>query len=165
MTTTLQNPVTVTRRIAAPAEQIFAILADPAQHPLLDGTGMLRPGVETRVISRTGDVFHVAMHNDEMGDYEMANHVVIFEPGRRIAWEPVLSKATRPEDIEGLGDPAHHLWGYELVPVDAGSTDVTEFFDCSRSPDWLRTVLDEGKRWRQAMEVSLEKLDRLSTGV
>ena len=41
------------------------------------------------VISGVGDVFTMKMHNDEMGDYEMANHVVEYEPNRRIGWEPV----------------------------------------------------------------------------
>src|SRR5689334_17022443 len=34
--------IEITRRIEAPAEFLFAILADPATHPGLDGSGMVR---------------------------------------------------------------------------------------------------------------------------
>jgi hypothetical protein len=36
---------------------------------------MLRPGAAAEVVTGVGDVFHMAMHNDEIGDDEMANHV------------------------------------------------------------------------------------------
>ena len=35
--------LSVSRRIEAPAEQLFALLADSANHPLIDGSGMVRP--------------------------------------------------------------------------------------------------------------------------
>jgi hypothetical protein len=39
------TPVSVSRRIQAPAAELFAVLADPARHPGIDGSGMLRrPG-------------------------------------------------------------------------------------------------------------------------
>jgi hypothetical protein len=34
--------VSVSRRIEVPAEQLFAVLADSANHPLIDGSGMVR---------------------------------------------------------------------------------------------------------------------------
>jgi uncharacterized protein YndB with AHSA1/START domain len=157
------NTVSVTKRIEAPAERIFAILADPATHQLLDGSGMLRRGVKAAAVSGVGDVFVMPMHNDEMGDYEMANHVVEFEQDRRIAWEPMLASATRPEDIEAIGDSARQIWGYELAPAGHGATEVTEFFDCSRSPDWLRKAVKGGERWRESIEITLDNLARVST--
>ncbi|MHB1497462.1 MAG: hypothetical protein ACYCXN_06065, partial [Acidimicrobiales bacterium] len=36
------KPVKVSRRIEAPADRIFAILADPVRHLDFDGSGMLR---------------------------------------------------------------------------------------------------------------------------
>jgi len=153
----------VTKRIEAPAGRIFALLADPATHHELDGSGMLRPGVDAPVVSGVGDVFVMPMHNDEMGEYEMANHVVEFEQDRRIAWEPTLASASRPEDVEEVGNSARQIWGYELAPAGSGATEVTEFFDCSQSPDWLRKAVRGGERWRQSMEDSLDNLARLST--
>jgi tetratricopeptide (TPR) repeat protein len=53
------------------------------------------------------------MHNEEMGGYEITNHVVDYQPSRRIAWEPVLT-ASRPDDQADIGDRSHHQWIYEL---------------------------------------------------
>jgi len=92
----------------------------------------------------------------------MANHVVEFEPDRRIAWEPVLASASRPEDVEEIGNSTHQVWGYRLAPSGPGATEVTEFFDCSRSPEWLREAVRGGERWREAMVASLDNLARLS---
>jgi uncharacterized protein YndB with AHSA1/START domain len=153
--------ISVTRDIPAPAGRIFAVLARPAAHPDVDGTGMLRTAVEDVVISQVGDVFTVNMFNDQMGDYVMENRVVEFEPGRRIVWEPVLRSVDKPEYQSGVGDPAHHQWGWQLEPLDAGRTRVTEFFDCSRSPDWLQEATKGGEGWRPEIEASLENLERL----
>jgi hypothetical protein len=92
MTEGASQPVFVSRMIGVPAQKIFDLLARPANHPLIDGSGMLRTG-SVGIITGVGDVFTMTMHNDEMGDYEMANHVVEFEPGHRIGWEPALKHA------------------------------------------------------------------------
>jgi hypothetical protein len=156
-------PVSVSRTIAVPAPRVFGILTDPARHPVIDGSGMLLATLGG-VITQVGDVFTMKMHNDEMGDYEMANHVIEFEPNRRIVWEPVMVAATRAEDKAGIGDPAHYRWGYELVPLSATSTLVSEIYDCSRSPLWLRNAVKDGTRWIPSMTATLEKLDALSRG-
>jgi len=157
-TTTKPGAVSVTRLIKAPASRVFAVLADPKRHPSFDGSGMLRDAGDSEPLRAVGDVFLVAMHNDEMGDYEMRNCVVEFEPDRRIVWEPVLSASSRPEDQADVGQRAHHRWGYELEPH-GDETELTEFFDCSASPDWLRKVVKDGQRWVPAMESSLDLLD------
>jgi uncharacterized protein YndB with AHSA1/START domain len=161
MTEAKLNTVSVTKTIEAPAERVFAILADPATHHVLDGSGMLRPGVEAAAVSGVGSVFVMAMHNDEMGEYEMANHVVEYEQDRRIAWQPVLASASRPEDVEEIGNSAHQVWGYELAPAGPGATEVTEFFDCSQSPEWLRNAVQGGERWRESMVATLDNLQQL----
>ena len=61
------------------------------------------------VIGGIGDIFTMKMHNGEMGDYVIANHVVEYEPGRRIGWEPVLAAASRPEDQGDTGALASTL--------------------------------------------------------
>jgi hypothetical protein len=81
-------PVTVSRRISAPASAIFQLLADPGRHRDLDGSGMLRGVVPGPVICGVGDVFVMKMYFGELGDYQMINHVVEYEPGQRIGWEP-----------------------------------------------------------------------------
>jgi uncharacterized protein YndB with AHSA1/START domain len=37
------QPVSVSRRIAVPAEMRFAVLVDPARHPSIDGSGIVEP--------------------------------------------------------------------------------------------------------------------------
>jgi uncharacterized protein YndB with AHSA1/START domain len=151
MTTNGEGTVSVTRRIEAPAHEIFTRLTDPAGHPSFDGSGMLRDGAGNTTIAGVGDTFLMKMHNEMNGDYTMRNHVVEFVLDQRLVWEP--SRA----DVEGEG-PAGHQWGYELVPDGASSTVVTEFFDCSRAPQWLRDIIDDGSVWREAMTTSLEQL-------
>ena len=82
------RPVAVSRRIGAPAHDIFQILANPVRHPEFDGSGMLRGAVSTSMISGAGDVFVMKMYYSELGNYEMNNHVVDYQPDRRIGWEP-----------------------------------------------------------------------------
>ena len=158
------RPVSVSRRIEAPAEELFAVLADPARHPGIDGSGMLREAGGNPVISGVGDSFAVRMNNAEMGDYEVTNHVVEFQRNRRIGWEPVLTAASREEDQADIGDRAEHRWSYELAPGGDGATIVTETYDCTRAPDWLRKAVRNGERWVQSMSTTLEKLDRQCTG-
>lgn len=159
------NVVEVTRGIAAPAPRIFAVLADPARHPEFDGSGMLRQALAPRPVGDVGDAFVMAMHNEEMGDYEMTNHVVEYDPDRRIAWEPVMSAASREEDVAFLGDRAHHRWGYTLVPEGEEFTVVTETFDCTESPQWLKKAVRGGQRWLDTMTASLERLEAVSARV
>jgi uncharacterized protein YndB with AHSA1/START domain len=163
MTSDTSQPVSVSRTIDVPAGKLFDLIADPANHPRIDGSGMLREA-SGGAISGVGDVFTMKMYNNEMGGYEMANHVVAYEPGRRIGWEPVMKAASRAEDQADIGDRADYSWCYELTPLSAESTLVTEIFDCSRSPEWLRSAVKGGSRWVDAMTKTLENLDALSRG-
>ncbi len=154
------TPVSVSRQINAPAAELFAVLADPVRHPGIDGSGMLKEARGSTVIGGVGDTFAMRMHNAEMGDYEIINHVVEYEPNRRIGWEPVLSAASREEDLDGIGSHAGHRWSYELAPAGSGSTLVTETYDCTSAPDWLRKAVKNGTRWVASMTTTLENLDR-----
>jgi hypothetical protein len=102
----------------------------------------------------------MSMHNDEMGDYEITNHVVDYQPNRRIAWEPVLTAASREEDKADIGDRSHHRWIYELTPDGPDATLVTETYDCTQAPEWLRRAVKNGQRWVTSMTVTLERLDQ-----
>ncbi len=153
--------ISVSRDIPAPASRIFSVLARPGAHPHVDGTGMVRGALDDVIISDVGDVFAMDMCNDEMGNYVMENRVVEFAPERRIVWEPVIRSVENAEYQAGVGEPAYHQWGWALEPLDADHTRVTEFFDCSRSPDWLRHAVNGGEQWRTAMETSLANLERL----
>src|SRR5262249_27106695 len=82
------QPVRVFPPIEAPAGALFGVLADPRRHLDIDGSGMLRGAASDAVINGVGDVFTMRMYYSEHGNYEMNNHVVEFEPDRRIGWEP-----------------------------------------------------------------------------
>jgi hypothetical protein len=159
------QPVRVSRRIEAPASEIFRVLADPRRHLEIDGSGMLRGAVSDAVISGVGDVFIMAMYYTEHGDYEMNNHVVEFERDRRIGWEPVAGRG-HPDTAPGsTADPRWgHRWSYELAPDGPGATIVTEIYDCSAAPEEERADMQHGKIWADAMAGTLERLDRACAG-
>jgi uncharacterized protein YndB with AHSA1/START domain len=162
----MTEPVSISRRIEAPAAAIFAILADPERHPELDGSRMLCEPVDPRPMLKVGDTFVMRMHNDFMGDYVMANHVTEFEQDRRIAWAPELAQdpgGELPPHFAGHVR-GNYRWSYELTPDGDSATVVTETYDCSGAPDALREFVRDGQIWCNSMKRSLEKLERLSTG-
>jgi RNA polymerase sigma-70 factor, ECF subfamily len=157
------QPVAVSRRICAPAHEIFQILANPARHRELDGSGSLRGAVSTTMISGVGDVFVMKMYFDHLGDYEMNNHVVEFEQDRRIGWEPEAGRG-HPAAASDSSEPSRwgHRWSYRLTPDGPDATVVTEIYDCGRVPDEGRAMMDNGRVWAESMAKTLERLDALS---
>ena len=154
------QPVAVSRRISAPAHDIFQVLANPARHQEFDGSGMLRGPVSATMISGAGDVFVMKMYFSELGNYEMNNHVVEYEQDRRIGWEPEAGRG-HPNAAPGSPDPARwgQRWSYQLSPDGPGATVVTEIYDCSRAPEEERAGMDNGNVWVPAMAQTLERLD------
>ncbi|MDH2427667.1 SRPBCC domain-containing protein [Sphaerisporangium sp. TRM90804] len=154
------EPVAVSRRVEAPAAEIFRVLTDPRRHLDLDGSGMLRGAVTDAVVSAVGDVFVMRMHNDRHGDYEMNNHVVEYEAGRRVGWEP---KPGRGHPDESAAESRWgHRWIFDLAPDGAGATIVTEIFDGSRLPEGKRAEMHDGRAWWiTSMTSTLERLDEL----
>jgi uncharacterized protein YndB with AHSA1/START domain len=152
-TSDLSDPlvVAVSRRIDAPAHEIFQVLRDPKRHHEFDGSGMVRT-TDDPPIESVGDTFVMRMHNDEFGDYEMRNDVVEFVADRALAWAPSR------HDVEE--DGWDHRWGWRLAP-DGEATEVTAFFDCTRVPEDGRRILRDGQRWRPVLERSLEQLEVL----
>ncbi|MEO6702672.1 MAG: SRPBCC family protein [Jatrophihabitantaceae bacterium] len=158
---TEHEAVTASRRIGAAAADIFRVLADPARHQDLDGSGMLRGAVSEGPVTGIGDVFTMKMHYSEHGDYQMDNHVVVYEPDRRIGWEPEA----------GLGHPDQdapdarwgHRWIFELQPDGPDATVVTETYDCSRAPEQEQAAMNGGRMWIEAMSRTLQRLDEACT--
>jgi hypothetical protein len=155
-------PVTVSRRIDAPAHEIFQILADPVRHTEFDGSAALRGVGSAGVISGVGDVFVMKMFYPHLGDYEMNNHVVEYEPDRRIGWEPEAGRG-HPAAAPDSPRPARwgQRWSYQLTPDGPDATVVTEIYDCSQAPADERAGLDDGKFWIEAMTQTLARLDAL----
>ena len=162
MTNDHNQPVAVSRRICAPAHDIFEVLANPVRHPEFDGSEMLRGAGSTAVISGVGDVFVMKMYYVEIGDYEMNNHVVEYEPDRRIGWEPEAGRG-HPAVGSNSSEPTRwgHRWSYQLSPDGPDATVVTETYDCSRAPEEERVGMDNGNVWIEGMAKTLERLDAL----
>jgi uncharacterized protein YndB with AHSA1/START domain len=79
--------VSVSRRIEESPERLFALVADSANHPLIDGSGMVREPAPAATLSRTGASFLMDMHHHEFGDYQVRNEVVEYQADRRLVWE------------------------------------------------------------------------------
>ena len=156
-------PVKVSRRIGAPAAMIFRVLADPRRHTELDGSGMLRGTVTMTPISGVGDVFVMNMYFSELGDYEMNNHVVEYEPDRRIGWEPEAGRGHPAAAAAASERRWGQRWSYELVPDGPDATIVTEVYDCSLVPAATRRNMDDGEVWAEGMARTLELLDAACT--
>ena len=121
--------------INAPADKIFALLADPGQHTALDDSGMLRgPSEETPPISGIGQIFTMSMHNDLLGDYRMVNSVTAFVESARIGWSPKLDPTSENADKVADVEIGGHTWTYDLSEVEGG-TQVTETYDWTSVKD------------------------------
>ena len=145
------KPVSVSRRIEAPASVIFKLLTHPDRHPEFDGSEMLRKGASNEVIVGVGDIFVTKMYFTAMGDYEMHNRIVAFEQDRCIAWEPGNPELARNGS----------LWRYDLISDGPNATVVTETYDCTESPESVREAVHDGNAWVAGMTKSLERLDEL----
>lgn len=158
----------VSRKIEAPANLIFEILANPRRHVDIDGSDMLRGVVVDRPICEVGDTFTMKMHR--LGDdYLMINYVVEFEPDRRLFWEPAPGDPSRTQDNDPskVGIAAGYRWGYVLTPEGDTATLVTEVFDPGPIAEEL---LRDGATWINgsnsllaSMAASLERLDSICT--
>jgi hypothetical protein len=137
--------VSVSRTIAATPEKIFAVLADPSKHAVIDGSGTVKGarGEPTRL--KLGDTFGMTMR---IGlPYLIRNTVVELDDDRLIAWAHV----------------GGHRWRYELEPVEGG-TEVTETFDWStaRAP-WFIERMGYPRKHPAGMARTLERLDAYVT--
>ncbi len=116
--------VSASREIAAGAEQIFELIADPAQQPRWDGNGNLAKAEPGQRVHAVGDIFTMTLLNGAVRE----NHVVEFAEARHIAWNP-----------SSVGEqPPGHLWRWELEPLDEGRTRVTHTYDWTRLTDEQR---------------------------
>jgi hypothetical protein len=152
----------VSRTINASAGKLFALLADTSNHPIIDGSSMVRDARPGVVIERVGDSFEMGMYREDLGNYEMRNFVVEYVDGRRLVWEPIPAALSGPDDKTEDFEPGHYLWGFDLTPVGDDSTVVTETFDCTASPEWLQEATKGGEGWVDAMTATLEKLEALA---
>ena len=135
-----------TRVVEAPADQIFELIADPAQQPRWDGNDNLDVAEPGQRVRAAGEVFTMRTTKGNVRE----NHVVEFEEGRRIAWCPA----------EPGGEPFGHLWRWELEAVDDRSTRVTHTYDWSRLTDEQRFPRARATT-AERLQASVDRLARL----
>ena len=126
--------VSATTVIDAPADVVFAVLADPAQHAAIDGTGWVRDYLDSQPLSAAGQIFRIAMYHENHpdGSYEMVNRVRAFDPPRAISWQPGQDAGDGSLRFGGW------TWRYDLEPLGSAKTRVTLSYDWSAVPDALR---------------------------
>jgi len=135
--------VSETRVIAAPRQRLFDLVADPAMHPRIDGSGTVR-AMRDGSPARLGPDVRFGMSMRMGLPYRISNRVVEFEEGRCVAWMH-FSRA---------------VWRWEFTDVDGGTL-VTESFDWSRARS--RTVMRRFAAGNAvSMRRSLERLEALA---
>jgi Polyketide cyclase / dehydrase and lipid transport len=129
--------LSTTAVINAPAEAIFAVLADPATHAAIDGTGWVRESLDGLPLTATGQVFRMSMYhpNHPDGTYQMANRVQVFDRPTTIAWEPGQDATDGTQTFGGW------IWRYDLAPDGPSNTTVTLSYDWSAVPNPIREVI------------------------
>jgi len=143
---------TVERVIHAPASAIFDLLANPHQHPQIDGSGSVRDTKPDTLERLTlGSKFGMSM---KVGvKYSMVSEVVEFEENKLIAWQ------SRPPSSFGAKFGGGRIWRYELEPVDGGTL-VRESWDITHEKV-KAFVRPARKRTKKAMEKTLARIEEL----
>jgi hypothetical protein len=144
--------------INAPAEPVFAVLADPTTHQAIDGTGWVRESLDGKRLTEVGQVFRMAMYHQNYGGmhYEMANRVEVFSPPHAIAWLPGQGADDADLDFGGW------IWRYDLQPVGDDRTQVTLTYDWSAVSPAIREHIGFPPFERQHLDNSLQHLAGLA---
>ena len=112
--------------VNAPADEIFAIVADPRRHHELDGSGTVLDLINGPERLSAGAKFSVQMKQYGV-PYRITSQVTDFEDGRVIEWR----------------HPLGHRWRWELTPLTPATTLVAETFDYSR----IGAARTNGLKW------------------
>jgi uncharacterized protein YndB with AHSA1/START domain len=141
--------VSASRYIAAPADVIFELIADPSQQPRWDGNDNLSEAAAGQRVRAVGDVFVMTTTTGNVRE----NHVVEFVEGRRVAWRPA----------EPGQPPPGHLWRWELEAIDPSQTRVTHTYDWRALTDPKRIPRAQATT-AERLRASLDRLAALAEG-
>jgi len=120
---------------------------------------MLVAASDDRPLRVVGDTFTMHMDREplgdipEMGRYEVLNTVTRIEPGRRFEW--TIGAVGRP--------PVGHVYGWELAPVSATETEVTNYCDWSGISPTARTARSWPIVPLAMLERSVHNLEAIAT--
>jgi len=144
---TEQRIVQASRTVNAPATEIFEFIADPALQPTWDGNDNLAEAPTDQRITGVGQQFVMHLTNGQ----SRTNHVVEFEEGRLIAWNPAPTGE----------QPRGHLFRWELIPFDERTTEVKHTYDWSQLTDTSR--FERARSY--TVEALMNSVNRLSLKV
>jgi len=115
------NPQIVAARIVInkPASELFSFIANPKNHPKIDGSKMVRGKAYGPKRLSLNSWF--VMRQWRIIPYFMPNKVVEFEEGKLLAWR----------------NASPSRWRYEFISLPDGATQVTQYLDCSHTPSKL----------------------------
>lgn len=113
------GPFQVSRsvEVAAPAAELFALVADPRRHHEVDGSGTVGDNIRTPERLEVGSRFSTKMRMYGV-PYRMTCRVTALTPDEVIEWR----------------HPFGHLWRWEFQALSPTSTRVTETFDYRGTP-------------------------------
>lgn len=145
--------VTVEHVVDVPIDEVFAVLADPANHAALDGSGMLRGLRRSPESLATGaEGFSMSMRQAAI-PYVSHNTITVFEPPRHIAWQ-TWGHLGRFRTLGG------QIWAYDLTATTTHSTRVEHSYDWTAAR--LPRLIEIGRyphRMRKAMTATLSTLE------
>nr|WP_236808175.1 polyketide cyclase [Amycolatopsis albispora] len=133
VTTMAAENVSATLTIGVPATSVFDVLADPAAHAAIDGTGWVQEPVDRAPLTEVGQLFRMDMHHSRHpdGDYQVVNKVAVIDAPRTIGWLTGYRKDNGELEFGGW------IWRYDLAPGPDG-TEVTLTYDWSATPPSVR---------------------------
>jgi len=144
VTTMSNRTVSASTTVAAPPSVVFDLVANPRQHPRIDGSGSVRGHIVGPERLFRGARFGTSMRLFGV-PYSITNRVVEFEDDRCIAWRHFGA----------------HRWRYQLDPTEDGGTVVTETWDATRyNPLAFQVLALTGfpERNRRGIEQTLVRL-------
>jgi uncharacterized protein YndB with AHSA1/START domain len=141
--------VPVERVIPASPAEIFELLADPARHKEIDGSGTVVESKGGSQRLQLGSTFGMSM---KMGvPYSMQSTVIELEENKRIAWQ---TRGPGPIGKRFGG----RIWRYELEPVDGGTL-VKETWDITQESALSKpAVRQAAKKTAQNMAATLDRI-------
>ncbi|AZP83519.1 SRPBCC family protein [Mycobacterium avium] len=109
-----RGPRQVSRRVdvAAPAAQLYALVADPRRHHELDGSGTVRDNISVPAKLVEGSKFSTHMRMFGL-PYRITSTITELKPNEVVEWR----------------HPLGHRWRWEFESLSPTRTRVTETFD------------------------------------
>lgn len=131
------------------ADALFAVLADPALHPEIDGGANVATSVDPPALTSVGDTFRMDLANG----FRVLCRVRRFERDRAIAWEPGLEDAP----------PSGQVWTWTLAPEAAGTRVRVAYDGTGLAPEDSRRRSRARALDPHRLVDSLRRLERLAS--